>query len=426
MSSSTLVPERSSARRPWTTRSPSRRVGTIPAMSASAATSRIASSYSWLFVADAVRRSTSVVRRQYQISAISLSRAASNSVTMAGSPSQSSVASHGLGTTSISGRGSDTLPTVGMSSAPIAQPSTTMVSPCHEASLIASDATEPSGLSSSAASSAVSSPARPCSRSHSRSSNASADASLSATAVASSSTNRRRTDARTRMRVRISTGERSSTSISSRSPSVSFRSSLLDCGSDIEQEVDHIAILDDVLLAFPAQPAELPRFGQTAGGDQVVIGDDLGSNETPLDVRVDLAGCLDRGGAAANGPGATLVGSDGEKWHQSQELERVANDLIKPRLRDAEVTHECGGIIRLEASDLHLDLPWQCRDTHTRSLELFSAGGHECGCGLTQLVLAKVKENQERFCRQESEAAQGPDVLWIDLGQDLADRRVCF
>src|SRR5690606_4888147 len=53
---------------------------------------------------------------------------------------------------------------------------------------------------------------------------------------------------------------------------------------DVEQEMQDVAILDDVILAFLAQPARFARAGLAAVGDEVLVGDGFGANETALEI----------------------------------------------------------------------------------------------------------------------------------------------
>ncbi len=78
--------------------------------------------------------------------------------------------------------------------------------------------------------------------------------------------------------------------------------------SDVEQELDHVAVLHDVLLALGA----LQALGLDSGvievvGFQIVIADDAGPDEAPLEVGVDLASSLRSLGALADGPGAAFL-----------------------------------------------------------------------------------------------------------------------
>ena len=65
---------------------------------------------------------------------------------------------------------------------------------------------------------------------------------------------------------------------------------------DVEQELDDVAVVHHVLLALGAlQALGLHRRVVKAALGQGVVGDDLGPDEAPLKVGVDLArglGCL--------------------------------------------------------------------------------------------------------------------------------------
>src|SRR5215207_7462480 len=200
--------------------------------------------------------------------------------------------------------------------------------------------------------------------------------------------------ARTRMRARTSAGVRSSTSISSWFTRTSPHPVRLEGASDVEEEVDHVAVLNDVLFAFSAQLAKLARLVQTAGANQVVIADNLGSDETTLNVGVNLGGCLDCRGASPNRPGPALIWSDGEERDQPQQFERATDDMIESRLCDAEVAHERGRVVWLQVSDLHLDLSRQRGNSDSRALEPRSRCGYKGGCRLPELVLTQIQQNK--------------------------------
>ena len=91
--------------------------------------------------------------------------------------------------------------------------------------------------------------------------------------------------------------------------------------SDVEQELDHVAILYDVLLALGA----LQALGLDSGiievvGFQVAIADDAGADEAALEVAVDLTGSLRSLGALADGPGAALLFAVGQEGDEAQQV----------------------------------------------------------------------------------------------------------
>ena len=83
--------------------------------------------------------------------------------------------------------------------------------------------------------------------------------------------------------------------------------------SDLEAEVHDVAFLHDVILAFESPPARFLRALLAIAGDVVVVGDDLGTDETRREIRVNLARSLRRRRARAYRPGADLLLAGGEK-----------------------------------------------------------------------------------------------------------------
>ncbi len=71
-------------------------------------------------------------------------------------------------------------------------------------------------------------------------------------------------------------------------------------------EMHHVAIGDDVVLAFQPQFAGIACAGFALERDVVVIGDGLGADEAALEVGMDNAGGLRRLGALCDGPGSRL------------------------------------------------------------------------------------------------------------------------
>src|SRR5581483_562278 len=87
-----------------------------------------------------------------------------------------------------------------------------------------------------------------------------------------------------------------------------------------EAEVDDVAVFDDVVLAFEAHLAVIAAGGHRAARDQMVVADDFGADESPLDVAVDLAGGELRRRVTRNRPGAALVLADGEERDVAEQV----------------------------------------------------------------------------------------------------------
>src|SRR6476646_2599104 len=89
--------------------------------------------------------------------------------------------------------------------------------------------------------------------------------------------------------------------------------------SDVELEVDHVAVADDVVLALERELGVGAASGLRAELDQIFPPDDLGLDEAALEVGVDRARGLRRLAAALDRPGSALVlarGQEGDEVEQ--------------------------------------------------------------------------------------------------------------
>src|SRR5207247_1689743 len=77
-----------------------------------------------------------------------------------------------------------------------------------------------------------------------------------------------------------------------------------------ESEVDDVAVLDRVLLAFETDLAVIAAGGHGAAGRQMVVRDDFRADEPARDVAVNLRRGELRLRVARNRPGAALVQVD--------------------------------------------------------------------------------------------------------------------
>ena len=91
-------------------------------------------------------------------------------------------------------------------------------------------------------------------------------------------------------------------------------------GSDIEEEFDDVAVLDDVFLALQAHLARLARSRVVASRREIVVAHNLRADEAAFEVRVDLASRLWRLCAAADRLGAGFLFARREVADQAQQL----------------------------------------------------------------------------------------------------------
>ena len=108
----------------------------------------------------------------------------------------------------------------------------------------------------------------------------------------------------------------------------------------IEPEMDDVAVLDDVFLAFVASLAGLLRAVFAAIGDIVVIGDRVGADEAALEIRMDDAGGLRGLGAARDRPGAGLLRSNREIGDEIEELVAGADQTVEAGFLETERREE--------------------------------------------------------------------------------------
>src|SRR5690606_11381278 len=103
-------------------------------------------------------------------------------------------------------------------------------------------------------------------------------------------------------------------------------------GLHVELDKHHIAVLNDIILAFVAR---FPRFARTCFAPQpheVFVGYGLRANEAAFKVRMDNAGRLRRLGALLYGPGARFLGARGEEGDEVQKLVAGPYEPIQPGL----------------------------------------------------------------------------------------------
>ena len=107
----------------------------------------------------------------------------------------------------------------------------------------------------------------------------------------------------------------------------------------------HVAVGDDVFLAFQPQLAAVAGAGFAAERDIVGIGDGLGADEALLEIGMDHASRGRPLGAAMDGPGARFLRTDGEIGDEVEQLVARADQAVEARLFQAERVEEIGAFL---------------------------------------------------------------------------------
>src|SRR5215204_5493898 len=110
------------------------------------------------------------------------------------------------------------------------------------------------------------------------------------------------------------------------------------CSLHVELEQQHVAVRDDVVLSFHAVESLLPRRGDRAAGDEVVVGNRLRLDEAALEVGVDDAGRLRRSVSDLDGPGADLLFTGGEVGLQAEQMVSGADQSVHAAFLHPELT----------------------------------------------------------------------------------------
>src|SRR5205085_10141182 len=122
--------------------------------------------------------------------------------------------------------------------------------------------------------------------------------------------------------------------------------------SDVEADVQDVAVLDLVGLAFEPLEAAAGGLRVRARLDQVVPADDLAADDAARDVGVDGRGGLERRLPTPERPRARLVLGGGEEADQVERREQPADDLVER----GEALAEGGRLVGREFGELRFEL----------------------------------------------------------------------
>src|SRR6185312_8736266 len=171
----------------------------------------------------------------------------------------------------------------------------------------------------------------------------------------------------------------------------------------VEEDVDDVAVLDDVLLAFGAEEAALLGFGFAACSHKVVEADDFGADEATAQVAVDFAGGFGRGRAGRDGPGAAFIGAGGEEADEAEELVAHADGAGHAALRDAGGFAEFGGFVVAELVQLHFELAAEDGNVPAGALIFAAEFGFDLAAA-RKVVVSDIHDDEQRKGGEELHA----------------------
>src|ERR1700680_1232574 len=107
--------------------------------------------------------------------------------------------------------------------------------------------------------------------------------------------------------------------------------------SDIESNVNDIAVAHHVIATLEPLLAALPQAGVRPGSEQFLGVGHLGADESAGEIGVDAGGRVQRGLALAQIPGAHLGIAGGEERDQPEQAECAPRHPVQARLLEAAV-----------------------------------------------------------------------------------------
>ena len=187
-------------------------------------------------------------------------------------------------------------------------------------------------------------------------------------------------------------------------------------GSDVEEDVEDVAVGDFVVFAVGLEEGAFLGFGFGAAVEQVVPADDLGADESAFEVAVDAAGGALGVGPGGDGPGAAFVFADGEKAAQTEDAEGFAEggfDGAGGRA-GAQLFAVGGGFVGIELAQLFLQ-PGAERG-QSGVLAQVAAVAEDGRFRRAGVVFAEVDQGQEGSFGEESVVAQAGAFVVVEGG----------
>jgi hypothetical protein len=180
-------------------------------------------------------------------------------------------------------------------------------------------------------------------------------------------------------------------------------------------EVNDVAILDDVVLAFDAHQAGfLGGFLSAVAVDIFELGD-FGTDEGFFEVGVDDAGSLGGAPAAFDGPGADFDFTSGGIGDQTEGLEGFLDQAVEAGFTQTEVGEEGLGFFIAELGDFVLNLG---ADANHGGALFGGMGVNDLGevvVHLRQILLADVTGVDHRFAGDEHVGFEQGEIVSMEL-----------
>src|SRR5476649_155372 len=193
---------------------------------------------------------------------------------------------------------------------------------------------------------------------------------------------------------------------------------------NVEAEVHHVAVFNDVVLAFQAPFAGFlgARFALVL--DEVVVGDDFGADEAFFEVGVYHASSLRCGSADAYGPGADFFDTGGEVGLQVQHFVTGADHAVQAGFVEAQGFKEHVLLFAIiELGDFRFDL---VAHRHQHRAFFFGNGtNHVQQRVVFEAVFGNVGDVHHRLGGQQMEATDHGFLIGAHVLHQAA-RRLAF
>src|SRR5258708_1821893 len=127
-------------------------------------------------------------------------------------------------------------------------------------------------------------------------------------------------------------------------------------------EMHHVAVGNNVILAFEPHFSGVTRAGLPIALDEVVIADGFGSDKPAFEIGMDHSGCLRRLGALCDRPGPRFLRSDGKISHEMQKRIAGADETIEAGFLEPDRFEKFCALARWQSGNFRFDL----RGNHDR------------------------------------------------------------